>query len=230
MNLWQRLCKHLFPQIVETVRLTETVVARRGKGGLKYESEFNVYVPNLRGKEWIFSIPTKTYIAYKAKPRSLNNNNENYCRYVTPKETSIFDLTTKIAEGYLGPRWRDRKIDLAELIVDFVHQIPYQDREVDYVKYPVETLCEYGGNCIDLSVLGATMLEISGIESCFIGTEDHLFLGVDVKSNGHYIEHNGKKYYTIEMTGTDLPSEPSTEKIGEKDDFDRNKISILTRK
>lgn len=230
MTAWQRLLKRLFPEIVEIVKLTDTVVARKGKGGLKYESEFNVYIPNLRGKEWIFPIPAKTYIAYKAKPRSLNNSTENFFRYVTPKETSIFDITTKIADSYLGSRWRNRKIDRADLIVDFVHQIPYQDRKISYVKYPIETLCEYGGNCVDLSVLGATMLEISGIESCFIRTEEHLFLGVNIPINGHYVEHKGTKYYTVEMTGTDLPSKPSTGKIGEMNDFKRDEIFILTRK
>ena len=197
MDYCRKLAKWFSPK-PKIVQLTNTVVARKGKGGLKYASEFNIHIPNLRDYHWLFKIQSKTYIAYKAKTRNLDYAEEDFWQYVTPKEASLYNITTYLAHESIGSQWRKQQNDVADLVVDFVHRIPYQDRDL-YVKYPVETLCEFGGNCVDLSVLGATMLEIVGIESCFVVNSDHAFLGVNLNGKGYHVEKSGKKYYTVEM-------------------------------
>ncbi len=228
MDLFKKLAAWLSPE-PKIVQLTNTVVARKGKSGLKYPSEFNIHIPDLRDTDWMFKIPSKTYLAYKAKTRKLDYRGEHFWRYVTPKEVSLYNMTTYLVQESIGSQWRKQQKDVADLVVDFVHRIPYQNRD-QYVKYPVETLCELGGNCVDLSVLGATMLEITDIESCFVVTSDHAFLGVNLPRKGHYVEKDGKKYYTVEMTGTYFPSEPNNDGIGEKSDFIPDEISIFTKK
>lgn len=49
---------------------------------------------------------------------------------------------------------------------------------VDYVRFPAETLASRAGDCDDLSVLYATLLESVGVSSAFITTPGHIFTAV----------------------------------------------------
>jgi len=198
--------------------VVERVPTKKGKGGLKYKSEFNVYIPKLREQELMFQIPSPTYIAYKAKPRKLYNGDCNYWNFVTSKDKYIDEIMTDLIGRYFGSKMSGNEKEVAQLVLDFVHQIPYEDRNLTYVKYPIETLCEFSGNCVDLSVLGASMLTNVGIECCILGLNGHALLGVDVPGEGSIVRYKGKSYQVAETTGTFMPSKPVDDKIGETEE------------
>lgn len=199
------------------IKVVERIPLKRGKGGLERNSEFTIYFPDFRGDEWKWLIPVGTYLAYKSKPRERNNvDEENYWKFVTPEDAHIYEITEEIGRECLGSAWRTQKKDFTDLVIDFVGHIPYHEKNENfcYVKYPIEMLCEFGGNCADASVLAASMLAIGGIESCFIHFEEHVVLGVDVPAEGKYIIRGDKKFYITDATGSDWPNEYVTPKIG----------------
>ncbi len=203
---------HAKPKQVEKITLVERVA--KGKRGLRHNSNFNIYFYNFHGSDWKWHIPTNTYIAYKSKPRKLNNGNERYSKFITTTDQYLYEITRSLGESVIG-NYSQKKKEMAELIVDFVHHIPYQERNLNYVKYPIETLCEYGGNCADLSILGASMLTIAGIDNCLLVSREHIMLGINIPCEGTYIEKYEKPYYVTEMTGTDWINQKSRSKIGE---------------
>ena len=84
-------------------------------------------------------------------------------------------------------------------------------RTIDYLQYPRQTLDYKSGDCDDLSVLTAALLESVGIETAFITIPGHIFtafsLGVPyteaagVLSNPEdVIEYNGKAWLPLEVT------------------------------
>lgn len=51
---------------------------------------------------------------------------------------------------------------------------------VDYVRFPVETLDQKGGDCDDLSVLYNSLLESVGVNTAYITTPGHIFTAFDL--------------------------------------------------
>ena len=207
----------------------DRVPATKGKGGLKYRSEFNVYIPNLREQELRFQIPSPTYIAYKAKPRRLHNGYCNYWDFVTTKDKYIDEIMDKLLEVYFNGKISGNEKEVAELVIDFLHQIPYEDRDLLYVKYPIETLCEFSGNCVDLPVLGASMLTNVGIECCILGLSEHALLGIDIPGEGSMVKYRGRSYQVAETAGTIMPSKPIDDRIGETEE-DLNTLETIDSK
>jgi hypothetical protein len=207
----------------------DRIPTKKGKGGLKYRSEFNVYIPNLREQELMFQIPSPTYIAYKAKPRKLHNGDCNYWDFVTTKDKYIDEIMTDLIGRYFDNNISGNEKEIAQLVLDFVHQIPYEDRDLLYVKYPIETLCEFSGNCVDLSVLGASMLTNVGIECCILGLSGHALLGIDVPGEGSIVKYKGVSYQVAETTGTFIPSKPVDDRIGETEE-DLNTLETIDSK
>ena len=183
--------------------------------GLSYPSSFTHYLPGFHGEDWQFFIPSQRYLHYKSQSRSWTNNDECYWRYVTPDEKAVQDITRTLARGVVGSSWRKKKRDVANVILEFVHRLPYQDRNPSYVKYPIETLCEYGGNCVDNSVLAASMLTYAQIPSCFLVYKRHAAIGVAVPARGQHVVAEGMKYYAADAVSGSWPRD-SIAKVGNK--------------
>lgn len=205
--------------------LIERVPVRKGKCGLKYESYSNLMIPNIGfGDVWrsfAFRIPFSSYIAYKSKPRLMDNRDDKFWRYVTPYDIVVNVIASTLRREFFYHGIEGKEAKAAQLALDFVHIFPYSKKDSKdvtvpcYVKYPVETLFEFGGNCVDLSVLYASLLTNFSIDCCLVCTKDHALVGVAVRTEGHYIEYNGRKYYLAETAGTDVPWNPSAAGIGE---------------
>lgn len=58
-------------------------------------------------------------------------------------------------------------------------QLSADEYAVDYLKFPAETLSQSSGDCDDLSVLYATLLEAVGVPTAFITTPGHIFAAFD---------------------------------------------------
>ncbi len=74
---------------------------------------------------------------------------------------------------------------------------------VDYIQYPAQTLAIKSGDCDDLTVLLASMLESIGIPTAFISTPGHIFLMFQVENlplDDKIITYAGKKWIPIETT------------------------------
>ena len=58
-------------------------------------------------------------------------------------------------------------------------RLSVDETAVDYLRFPMETITHGAGDCDDLSVLYATMLEAVGVPTAFITTPGHIFVAVD---------------------------------------------------
>jgi hypothetical protein len=94
--------------------------------------------------------------------------------------------------------------------VRFVQSLEYTPDDettgqIEYPKYPVETLVHEGGDCEDTSILLGALLRELGCEVALLvlPSHHHMLLGVapNVDIDGSYYEHAGTRYYTLEATG-----------------------------
>ncbi|MBI3753280.1 MAG: 6-bladed beta-propeller [Deltaproteobacteria bacterium] len=112
--------------------------------------------------------------------------------FVTPKDEPVKDFARGLMQIYPeNGVLLNKQMSLAMLIFDSLGAYglgyapnpnnPYEkaSREVgavDFVQYPRETFKVKAGDCSDLSILIASLLEHLGIETAFIGTPGHLHL------------------------------------------------------
>lgn len=76
---------------------------------------------------------------------------------------------------------------------------PYQD----YVRYPIETLDENGGDCEDTAILLAAILDRMGYSAALLNPPGHMATGVECTDcKGTKVSYNGHEYYYIETTGS----------------------------
>lgn len=82
---------------------------------------------------------------------------------------------------------------------------------VDYLRFPVETLATGAGDCDDLSVLAASLLESVGIATAFITTPGHIFVAFDTgippeevarrfSSRDEIVIRDGRAWMPVETT------------------------------
>lgn len=94
--------------------------------------------------------------------------------------------------------------------VQFVQSLEYTpDKvttgQVEYPKYPTETIVHDGGDCEDTSILlGALLSEFDcEVALLVLPNHSHMMLGVNppFDVNGSYFEYEGTEYYPTEATG-----------------------------
>jgi tetratricopeptide (TPR) repeat protein len=82
---------------------------------------------------------------------------------------------------------------------------------VDYLQYPEDTLRFSSGDCDDMSILYASLLQAAGIPAAFITIPGHLYSAVRLsmtpeeaerifRSSGDYILHNDRVWLPVETT------------------------------
>ena len=110
----------------------------------------------------------------------------------------------------LADRFAERAFtdyDKVNLAMTFVQSFPYEydndsKGEDEYVRYPIETLVDGGGDCEDkVALLGALLYEM-GIDYVLLSLPEHLALAVrcDGVAAERYISYRNKKYYYVETT------------------------------
>lgn len=137
------------------------------------------------------------------------------------------DLARRIAPPTTNPE--KEYFRLMDLIF-FVQQIPYaldsstesyregvlpryavrRGTDVEYPKYPAETLIDGKGDCEDSAILMAGLLDALGYDTVLLEYRDHMALGIRMdefnpyyaKYTPKYFTHKGKHYYHVE--GTDF--------------------------
>ena len=81
------------------------------------------------------------------------------------------------------------------------------DGMFDHWQLPWETLARGYGDCEDFSILLGSILRNLGYDIVVIKEDGHVFLGVALEDyHGRYwVDHDGKRYYTLEPQGTTYP-------------------------
>jgi tetratricopeptide (TPR) repeat protein len=86
-----------------------------------------------------------------------------------------------------------------------------QNNTLDFLRYPAETLRSGYGDCDDLSILCASLLEAAGVPAAFITVPGHIYVaaatGMEAKALtslfgdlSRFIEQDGIYYFPIEVT------------------------------
>lgn len=192
-------------------------------------AHFTLYLADFRGNDWRWDIPVEDYLDCKRK-RKPAINRYNYYRFVTPAEpvllTVLDDLVDDIPVLEQTPR------NIAQVIIEFTQHFPYQDKyqngEDQFVKYPLETLCENGGDCVDMSVLAASLLTARGIDSRFLLWRDHLAIAINVPAEGEHCVVNQKNFYLADPVGSEFRDDAGEWNIGDKiQDYDLWNAQLL---
>lgn len=150
---------------------------------------------------------TKSLYEYYKKQSHTTYGIKNFSRFVTPNlfssmAESIRNLTSSLSNS---------DETFANIVLDIVHQIPYNKSSV---KFPIETLVDYYGDCDSLSVLAASIMKAGKLDVVLLYYEDstvnHMNVGVYLpnisinnidESNPVFYKYEGKKYFIAETTG-----------------------------
>ena len=119
-------------------------------------------------------------------------------KFLSQIANAIRDVCSK--QGY-------DEIETVKEAVRFVQSVPYKQDveskgELEYFKYPIETIAENNGDCEDLSMLLAGILREMGYGTCFFLFPTHIAVGVKGSESvpGMYYVQDGVRYYFIETT------------------------------
>jgi hypothetical protein len=135
-------------------------------------------------------IPTADYSVYVTHP--LDDE------YISTIISEFDDIAS--AEGF-------DVVQIVELVITFVQSLPYTSDDVttgfdEYVRYPLETLMDGGGDCEDTSILTSALLDGMGYDTVLFNLPEHVGVGVDVDHYGTYWLYEDVKHYYVETTGT----------------------------
>ncbi len=131
--------------------------------------------------------------------------------YITPENPSVLSISREVARQFASVTDQDRQFLIAQSIIDSLGSlgiqyqndpnIPYyEDDRVQFAEYTIE---QKSGDCDDLTVLCASLLEGAGIRTAFVDVHDpkksmaHLYLLFDTglsPNEGHLISSNEKRY------------------------------------
>ena len=87
----------------------------------------------------------------------------------------------------------------------FAYQYDSDSRgEMEWPKYPLETVMDKGGDCEDTAMLLAAIIEEFGYGAVLLDYPGHIAAGVSCTNEmpGTYYNYNGKMYYYVETTGS----------------------------
>ena len=159
----------------------------------------------LYNQKLYISITPSLYNYYGNLSHAVNEDSD-YVKFITPQAVapiaeSIKKVTDKLPHS-------DEQF--ADAVLMMVHQIPYTIVEP---KYPVETLKDNSGDCVQLSFLAASIMKAGGLDVVlihYIGIDpEHLNVGVYLPYKPVYhtltspltgFEYDNKTYWTAEAT------------------------------
>lgn len=146
-------------------------------------------------------LASSTINHYKGKthywPTSLTaypkqaNEDRGY-EYLSAVATSLESQAS--TAGYTG--W-----DLVQFTTAFVQNLTYISETQEYVRYPIETLKDKGGDCEDTAILLAALLTEMGYDAMLVHAPGHMMAAVACSNcGGATLEYGSKEYVLIETT------------------------------
>ena len=152
------------------------------------------------------SIGKDLYDYYRLR-RIHQSNSNNLAGFVLSDFDSecLRDLVKNFREAGRKSGYSD--YDNVYNVVAFVQSFAYvsdskSKGQLEYVRYPVETLIDGMGDCEDTSILMAAILREMGYGVVLLSMPNHLALGVkgDHTLNGSYFVYGNERYYYLETT------------------------------
>lgn len=148
-----------------------------------------------------FGIAEDKYWHYKDQERS--SCCEDWAKFVTPYDPTIQTIVQDVADVSISTGDSNK----AQIAINFVESMVYE-YDIDYIsqlewpKYPIETIIDQRGDCEDTSFLMASILEALDYDTIILIYSDHAAVGVWCDScYGTYYDYNGRKYFFLETTG-----------------------------
>lgn len=187
-----------------------------------YEWEYNGYTFSTQ-----LSLSKEKYGYYQ----SIGHSNLNLIKYATDSYNRkvVWEIASGIKQQ--GDSLGFTNYETMMMAASFVQELPYvTDKEslgeLEYVRYPIETLVDGVGDCEDKSILLASLLRELGCEVVILEFPNHAAVGVEAERDdayGSYANYGGKKYFYLEATvsGWDLGEIPT--------EYDLKRISKITR-
>lgn len=153
-------------------------------------------------------IEGKSYTQTFSKDIQIDSRYRMYWEYpqlisawITKSDPTIRKITTSVCAGLAPSQYTEDSVECAERLWKYLQKAGVRyvsdPQGIEYVQYPLETLSKRAGDCEDLSVLYATMLESVGIKTELILVPGHIFMGfIDNEGYIHPIETTALKSYT----------------------------------
>ena len=159
------------------------------------------------GYNWHYDFPIEMkYINfYESQYRDPSFYDDLYVEYVNDPtdDQYIKDISQIFIDEVARIGWdKSRVVNVA---ISFVQSLDYiaEEGEIEYPKYPLETIHDGGGDCEDSSILLVSILKEMGYGCCLIGFDEHVAVGILSQDiYGTYYEVDGKQYYYVETTNT----------------------------
>ncbi len=126
----------------------------------KFISHQSDLLSGLYNQKLYISITPSLYNYYSNMSHTVNEDSD-YAKFITPQSVapiaeSIQKVTDKLPHS-------DEQF--ADAVLMMVHQIPYAITEP---KYPIETLKDNYGDCVELSFLAASIMKAGGLDVVLI--------------------------------------------------------------
>ena len=167
------------------------------------------------------SISKQTYLYYK---NNQGHSNVNLAKYTTDSVNQEFinDLANSMIEA--GDDVGFNEFEKVMMVVTFVQSLPYTSDSVttghdEYVRYPLETLVDGGGDCEDTAILTASILKEMNYGVVLLRLPGHVAVGVKGGEGiyGTYWTYQGDRFFYLETTGEnweigEIPDQYKSEK------------------
>lgn len=120
-------------------------------------------------------------------------------RYPAPKDPIIKKVAARLRSK--AAMIASSREEIAEYITSFVQHIPYKS-DGQAPRHPVKTLVDQRGNCVDKSLLLASLLKALGYQVALLRlvNHNHMAVGVSGDYSGISYLHNGNRYFYVEPT------------------------------
>jgi predicted transglutaminase-like cysteine proteinase len=175
----------------ETIVDTTTVLTPRYVTELEYKWIFNrLVLPDIKFLYEYYHnlprLPVEDYAAYV-----LDMYDDRYIDLVVERLLSLNELSDDVA--------------VINFLASFVQNLEYaeddeEDPTYEYPRFPVETLKDSKGDCEDLAILLAALLDNKGYNVSLIRIPNHMAVGVHLDENASSYDYYIEKYYYLETT------------------------------
>ena len=158
-------------------------------------------------RQWSCSlnIPVELYRYYQGRA----HQSDEHVKFVLSDHdrNCIKSLVSSFREG--GAKVGYSSSDNMHNVISFVQSLSYvtdleSTGESDYIRFPVETLVDGVGDCEDMAILAAAILNEMGYGVLLVQLPEHLALAVNcgTEFQGSYYNYQGSRYYYLEVTNT----------------------------
>ncbi|MCK4347425.1 MAG: hypothetical protein KAW47_02300, partial [Thermoplasmatales archaeon] len=129
--------------------------------------------------------------------------NEDYGLYVFDSYDD--EYINLIANQLLDEANGKNDVDIINFAASFIQNLDYKkdsdtNESFEYPRYPIETIGNNGGDCEDLAILAASILNEMEYNVALLRFSDHMAVGVSLNDDISGYEHYIDNYYFLETT------------------------------